>query len=104
MPGTLETFYAKAERNSAVPFADTSPAALLPLGARQVLAYGIYDPAVPPYLGKQYLDTARAKGEEVRLITVPDAGHFDLIAPWTPAWPVLAGVIDELSKSTVSTH
>ena len=104
MPGTLETFYAKAERNSAVPFADTSPAALLPLGARQVLAYGIYDPGVPPYLGKQYLDTARAKGEEIRLITVPDAGHFDLIAPWTPAWPVLAKAIDELSKTAVSTH
>jgi acetyl esterase/lipase len=99
MPGMLETFFAKAERSSEVPFADTSPAALLPLGARQVLAYGIYDPAVPPYLGKQYLDTARAKGEAVRLINVPDAGHFDLIAPWTPAWPVVADAIDELTKN-----
>jgi len=98
MPGTLETFVGKASRGNEDVYADTSPASLLPLRIPQVLVYGIYDPAAPPYLGKQYLDTAHAKGDDVRLITIPDAGHFEMVAPWTPAWKVVADVVDQLAN------
>src|SRR5665213_1373479 len=31
------------------PFADTSPAALLPTGAKVVMVHGVFDPVMPPY-------------------------------------------------------
>jgi acetyl esterase/lipase len=65
---------------------DTSPAELLPLGLPQALVFGIYDGIMPAYLGYLYRATAAARGEAVELILVPETGHMELIAPWTPAW------------------
>ena len=67
-------------------YADTSPAALLPLGAAQLLIHGELDPISPPFVGAGYQAKARARGEKVRVIVIPDTGHAELIAPHSAAW------------------
>lgn len=64
---------------------DTSPLALLPLGLPQTLMQGAQDRIVPPAASDDYGVRATALGDRVEVITLDDAGHFELIAPWTPA-------------------
>lgn len=79
------------------PYADTSPARLLPLGVEQVIISGSLDPIVPPALGEAYAAKAIAAGDEIRLIEIEDAGHFELIDPTAPAWRV---VLREIERAT----
>ncbi|XBQ14986.1 MAG: alpha/beta hydrolase [Oceanicaulis sp.] len=76
------------------PYADTSPARLLPLGVPQVLIAGGLDPIVPVDLVGRYADIAIAAGDEVTFIAPEDAGHFELIDPTAPAWAVILAEID----------
>jgi len=84
--GTIRELIGARERGFDVALKDTSPAELLPLGVSQALVFGVYDGTMPAYLGYLYREMAAAKGESVDLILVPNAGHMELIAPWTPAW------------------
>lgn len=67
-------------------YADTSPAALLPLGARQLMIQGELDPVSPPFVAADYVAKAKARGEKVRAIVIPASGHVELIAPRSAAW------------------
>ncbi len=64
-------------------FRDTSLTPLLPLGIPQTLVSGVYDAIVAPAQALRYRERAKEKGEVVKLRTLDDAGHFELIAPWT---------------------
>lgn len=64
---------------------DTSPLALLPLHLPQTLMQGAQDRIVPPAASDDYRAKAAALGDKVEVVTLDDAGHFELIAPWTPA-------------------
>ena len=66
------------------PFLDTSPSEMLPLGVKQILIHGVFDGIVPPAIGLRYQTRAKELGESIALITLENAGHFELIAPWTP--------------------
>lgn len=66
-------------------WADVSPAALQPLGMRQVLMQGIYDGVVPPAHGYGFRANAAKLGEVVEIVNLDNAGHFELILPSTPA-------------------
>ncbi|HEY5799251.1 MAG TPA: alpha/beta hydrolase [Burkholderiaceae bacterium] len=66
-------------------YRDTSPQEMLPLGVAQSMIAGVYDGIAPPVHGWRYRSQAQAKGEQVALLNLEDAGHFELIAPWTPA-------------------
>jgi acetyl esterase/lipase len=67
-------------------WADTSPAALAPLGVPVTMVSGVYDAIVPPAHGRRFAQVAGARGEAaVTLLNLDEAGHFELIAPWTPA-------------------
>lgn len=83
----------------AAPYADTSPARLLPLGVPQVLISGGLDPIVSPALGRAYAARAEAAGDEVRHIEIAEAGHFELIDPAAPAWRV---VLNEIEQATAA--
>jgi acetyl esterase/lipase len=74
-------------------FRDTSVTPLLPLGIPQTLVSGVYDAIVAPAQAWRYREQARAKSEVVKLVTLEDAGHFELISPWTPAGK---RVVDEI--------
>lgn len=67
-------------------FADTSPAALLPMGARQFIVHGAQDRIAPPWLGKAYAEKALASGDSATYIELPDTGHVELVSPGTAAW------------------
>ena len=67
-------------------YAVASPIELLPLGVRQHLINGARDPIVPEAFGRAYSEAAREAGDEAALTVIPDAGHFELIAPSTAAW------------------
>ena len=70
-------------------YAAASPQALLPLGVRQVVVHGTADPNVPYELGQRYYEAARALGDDVELWTLPDIGHFEVIDPYSDAWPTV---------------
>jgi acetyl esterase/lipase len=66
-------------------FRDTSVTALLPLNVPQTLVSGVYDAIVAPAQALRHRERAREKNEIVQLVTLDNAGHFELIAPWTDA-------------------
>jgi acetyl esterase/lipase len=70
-----------------------SPARLLPIGVRQVVITGAHDRIVPAALGRTYEETARAHGDDVTALVVPDAAHFEVIAPGSTAWPVVGNAV-----------
>jgi hypothetical protein len=74
-------------------YRDASPAEMLPLGIEQILIAGAKDRAVPPELGKEYEVMARQKGDKVLLTVVEEAGHFEVIAPGTPAWKTVEAAV-----------
>jgi acetyl esterase/lipase len=77
------------------PYADTSPAALLPTGGRVVMIHGAFDHVMPPFTGHAYVETVRKAGDSADVVVIPDAGHFDVVMPTTAAWTV---VVDTLSR------
>jgi len=75
------------------PYADTSPAALLSSAARVVMVHGVFDSVMPPYTGLAYVELVRKAGGKAELVTIPDAGHFDLVIPTTAAWKEVARIV-----------
>ncbi len=75
-------------------YASASPAEMLPLGVPQILIHGARDDIVPIKISQEYQAAASARGDEVTLIPLPDAGHFQVIDPESPEWsPVMGAVL-----------
>jgi acetyl esterase/lipase len=81
---TVDLLVDRKTRNEAA-YRDTSITPLLPLGVKQMLISATYDAIVAPAQAHRYRGEARAKGDAVTLLTIDDAGHFELISPWTAA-------------------
>ncbi|WP_336490178.1 alpha/beta hydrolase [Methylobacterium nigriterrae] len=78
---------------------EVSPAALAPAGS-VVMVSGVLDRLVPPWVAYDYARALRAKsGIAPRLINLPDAGHFDLVTPSTPAWKEVRDLIETALKA-----
>jgi acetyl esterase/lipase len=88
---TLDRLLDTAHRKA--PYADTSPAELLPTGAKVVMVHGVYDSVMPPYTGLAYVQAVRRAGDRAEVVTIPDAGHFDLVIPSTAAWKTIADIV-----------
>lgn len=67
-------------------YAQTSPIELLPLGVPQRLLHGVLDRFVPVEQSLSFARRAKEKGDNVEVELIEGAGHFDLIAPFAPAW------------------
>jgi len=67
-------------------YAQGSPARLLPLGVPQLLITGADDGAVPPRFARGYAERARGAGDPVEIEILEGAGHFEVVAPWSPKW------------------
>lgn len=80
-------------------YRQTSPIELLPLRVKQRLIHGLLDTIVPPEQSRDYEVAARRAGDDVKLVTVGEAGHFDLVAPQSSAWPAVQEAIRSLLKS-----
>jgi acetyl esterase/lipase len=94
---TLDRLLDTANRKA--PFADTSPAELLPTGARVVMVNGVFDPVMPPYTGRDYALKVRKAGGAAEVVTIADAGHFDVVIPRTAAWKV---VVETLAREAAA--
>lgn len=77
-------------------YIDGNPAALLPLGVPIRLVQGALDPIVPIDQAFGFAEAARARGDDARVVLIEGAGHFDLTAPPTEAWPSVRQAIIDL--------
>jgi acetyl esterase/lipase len=81
-------------------YSQASPIELLPLGVPQRLVHGARDAIVPVEQSRRYVARARERGDDAQLRLVEGAGHFDLIAPFAPAWTA----VEEAVRSLLSTR
>jgi acetyl esterase/lipase len=69
-----------------------SPNELLPLGVPQHHIVGADDDTVPPDYLRAYV-AAAARHDPARLEVLPATGHFELVAPASPAWPIVRAAV-----------
>jgi dipeptidyl aminopeptidase/acylaminoacyl peptidase len=74
-----------------------SPIELLPIGVRLALVHGELDSIVPVAQTENFARRAAASGDEVDVTVITDAGHFELMAPESAAWPRVAGAFTGIS-------
>ena len=72
---------------------EASPVEMLPLGVKQVLIIGSRDTIVHPQHNRTYADMARKSGDDVDLMVLDGAAHFDVIAPNSPVWPTIEAAV-----------
>lgn len=78
-------------------YAATSPVALLPSGVPHLLAHGDEDAIVPIEISERYHEAAMAQGDDVTLLALAGAGHFELIDPASTLWPEILTAIKALA-------
>ena len=81
---------------------EASPRRQLPLGIRYVLACGTEDAHWGP--NEEMAAAARAAGDDVELLPLPGAGHFELVDPLAPEWGMIRAKVDELLRPAASRH
>ena len=64
---------------------DSSPNDMLPLGVPQIHLVGTEDKQIRANLNS-YLDAATVAGDDVELVTLDGAGHFEFVAVESPHW------------------
>ena len=74
-------------------FLDTSPAELLPCGARTVLIHGEFDEISPLAMGERYAARAQAAGDEADVLVLPGGSHYDEVAATSPSWAIVSAQI-----------
>jgi acetyl esterase/lipase len=74
---------------------EASPRALLPLGFRYVLGCGTEDVHWGP--NRMTYDDAVEAGDDVELLELDGAGHFEPVDPLAPEWAVVRRKLEELS-------
>jgi hypothetical protein len=73
---------------------DGSPTSFFPLGVPQSWIGAIDDHIVPPAVQlAPYADAARRAGDQVSLTVIPQASHFELIAPASVAYPQVRAAV-----------
>lgn len=74
----------------------TSPAALLPLGVPVLLVHGAADETVPPAQSRAYAQAAITAGDQVELVELAGADHFDVIETGHLAWEAVVERLPQL--------
>jgi acetyl esterase/lipase len=77
-------------------YAMASPKELLPIGIPQLLIHGLDDRPDLIDLNRTYAAAASAARCQVELLELPDADHFDVIDPRSPAW---LAIVDRLEQT-----
>jgi len=94
--GAVEEFLRRSPEEGPERYEVASPAALLPLGVRQLIVHGDADVRVPIDLSQAYADSAAALDDDVTFHAHKGSDHFDIIDPASPEW---AGVIEWLASA-----
>lgn len=64
--------------------------------AKQTLLHGAKDDDVPPDFSRGYLEEKKKSHENVMLVEIPKADHYDLIDPRSAAWPKVEAAVVKL--------
>jgi len=81
-------------------YREADPLRLSIPSAQQILLHGTNDDVVPVAFSRRYVEEKRKTKEDVTLLEIPKADHFDLIDPRSTAWPqVEKAVVDLLGVS-----
>jgi acetyl esterase/lipase len=94
--GIVETFLGGTPEQVPERYRLASPSRLVPLGVKQVLVHGTEDTIVPHSISTGYHARATALGDSVRLVSLPGAGHFELIDPRASEWPQVVEAVASL--------
>ena len=79
-------------------YKEGSPITYLPLAIPHKLINGIEDKRLTVDHVTPYYIRAKEVGDPMELLTVPKAGHFEVITPGSVAWETIVGALDELNK------
>jgi acetyl esterase/lipase len=91
----IDTLLGGAPDKFADRYAAVSPMQMLPLGVPQWVIHGTADDAVPYLLSESYAARAAQLGDTVKLITLPDAGHFEVVDPRSSEWAQVVAAAHE---------
>jgi acetyl esterase/lipase len=91
--GVVEDFLGGPPEALLARYATASPMEMLPTGVPQRLVHGTNDPDVPYEISQRYVRAAQERGDDVRLVTLPGAGHFEVINPDTKDWQQVVSTI-----------
>jgi acetyl esterase/lipase len=65
----------------------------LPVSIKQIIIHGSADDVVPVSFSRDYVERKKKAKENVRLLEIQGADHFDLIDPRSKAWTSVAAAI-----------
>jgi acetyl esterase/lipase len=78
-------------------YREADPMQLSISGAQQWLVHGSADDVVPPDFSRDYVSSKQKRSgeqkEDVHLLEIAGAGHFDVIDPRSPAWKQVEEVV-----------
>lgn len=92
----VESFLGASPDAAPERYDSASPYALLPFGVPQILIHGTADESVPHVIAARYAETARARGDDARLISLEGVDHFDPVDPRSPVWPTVLDAVRAL--------
>jgi acetyl esterase/lipase len=67
----------------------------LAIGARQWLVHGATDDVVPPAFSRDYAREKQKAKEDIRLVEIEGAGHFEVVDPRSGPWKVVEKAVME---------
>lgn len=76
-----------------------SPVRRVPLGRRQLVVHGRDDTRVPVDQSRAYVAAARAAGDDVDFVELPDTDHFQVIDPTHSSWLLVRRWINEVEPA-----
>ncbi|HYL14716.1 MAG TPA: alpha/beta hydrolase [Terriglobales bacterium] len=77
-------------------YAEADPMRLGISNASQWVIHGTVDDVVPVDFSHTYYEKKKKQGEDVHLLEIEKAGHFELIDPRSAAWPRIEQVVMKL--------
>lgn len=77
---------------------DASPSSWLPLGVPQVMLAGDSDRIMPRAHLDAWATKARAAGDRVEVVVVPNAAHHEVMSPRAVTWPAVRDAVLKLTE------
>jgi len=79
-------------------FREASPIEISIPKIRQLIVHGSQDDVVPFGMSRNYERVKKKRGEEVNLMEIGGAGHYELIDPESKAWTQISRAIREMVR------
>jgi acetyl esterase/lipase len=77
-------------------YIEATPSAALALRTPVRMVQGARDPIVPVSQAQNFVNQASSSKNKAKLVLLPEAGHFDLVAPTSPVWPAIEQAVKDL--------